>query len=192
MKEFGSEVLVIMNISLTTKERLLLEDQKSHEELCVQKYNNYANLASCQQLKDIFRNNAKIEQEHLNTINQLLSGKVPPLGNQQGGNTASQQQSNPQQMKQQQNQQSQTMQPQFTDNVQMQNGTIASFQANDKYLCTDMLATAKYVSNTYNTAIFEFKDPQVRDVLNHIQKEEQQHGEAIYKYMESKGMYTPQ
>ena len=117
---------------------------------------------------------------------------MPPLGNQQGGNTASQQQSSPQQMKQQQNQQSQTMQPQFTDNVQMQNGTIASFQANDKYLCTDMLATEKYVSNTYNTAIFEFKDPQVRDVLNHIQKEEQQHGEAIYKYMESKGMYTPQ
>ena len=29
----------------------------------------------------------------------------------------------------------------------------------------------KYVSGTYDTAIFEFKDTQVRDVLNHIQKE---------------------
>ncbi|MDD2573267.1 MAG: spore coat protein, partial [Firmicutes bacterium] len=49
-----------------------------------------------------------------------------------------------------------------------------------------------YVSGTYDTAIFEFKDSQVRDVLNHIQKEEQKHGEAIFKYMESKGMYNPQ
>ena len=43
--------------------------------------------------------------------------------------------------------------------------------------------TEKYVSATYDTAIFEFTDPQVRDVLNHIQKEEQQHGEAIFKYI---------
>ena len=34
-------------------------------------------------------------------------------------------------------------------------------------------------------------DPQVRDILNHIQKEEQKHGEAIFKYMESRGMYNP-
>ncbi|HBN95404.1 MAG TPA: spore coat protein, partial [Firmicutes bacterium] len=27
-----------MNITLTQKEKLLLEDQKKHEELCVQKY----------------------------------------------------------------------------------------------------------------------------------------------------------
>ncbi len=50
----------------------------------------------------------------------------------------------------------------------------------------------KYVSSTYDTAIFEFRDPNIRNVLNHIQKEEQQHGEVIYKYMESKGMYNPQ
>ncbi|HHV95305.1 MAG TPA: spore coat protein [Clostridiaceae bacterium] len=191
-----------MNISLTTKERLLLEDQKSHEQICIQKYNNYANLASCPQLKEIFRNNARIEQEHLNTINQLLSGNVPSVSNQQGGSSAgqqqpSQQQMNTQQMSQQQMnqqniQQSWTMQPQSTGNVQTQNNTVVGFQVTDKDLCTDMLMTEKYVSSTYNTAIFEFKDPQVRDVLNHIQKEEQKHGEAIYKYMESKGMYTPQ
>ena len=52
-----------------------------------------------------------------------------------------------------------------------------------------MLMTEKYVSGAYNTAIFEFRDPQVRSILNHIQKEEQQHGEAIFKYMEKKGMY---
>lgn len=163
-----------MNISLNTKERMLLEDAKSHEETCIKKYSNYAKLASDRQLKDLFNNNGKIEQEHLNTINELLSGHVTPINNQQNTNSSNKQQQ---------------QQPQ-SNNSQPQNNT-STFQASDKELCTDLLMTEKYVSSTYNTAIFEFRDTNVRDVLNHIQKEEQKHGEAIFKYMESKGMYTP-
>ena len=59
-------------------------------------------------------------------------------------------------------------------------------------MCSDLLMTEKYVSGTYDTTIFEFRDTNVRDVLNHIQKEEQKHGEAIFQYMESKGMYNVQ
>lgn len=161
-----------MNITLTQKERLLLEDQKSHEEVCIQKYTNYANLASDQQLKDIFNNHAKIEQEHLNTVNQLINGQIPALNNQQGGGNSNQQQLP-------------------STNIQTGN-SVSGYQASDKDLCSDLLMTEKYVSSAYNTAIFEFRDTQVRDVLNHIQKEEQKHGEAIFKYMESKGMYSPQ
>lgn len=181
-----------MNINLTTKERLLLEDQKSHEEICIQKYSSYESLASDQELKNIFKSNGQKEKEHLNTINQLLSGQVPSMNNQQ---QQQQQQMQGQQMKMQQPQgmQSQMMQ----SNQQMQqSGSLKSqigsngFLGSDKDLCTDLLMTEKYVSGAYDTAIFEFKDTQVRDVLNHIQKEEQQHGEAIFKYMENKGMYT--
>jgi spore coat protein CotF len=157
-----------MNINLTAKERTLLEDQKSHEEICVQKYTNYANLTSDRQLKDIFNNHAKIEQQHLDSINQLLNGQIPDVNNQGGGSTGQQQQSQ-----------------------QAQNPNV-NLQTSDKDLCTDILMTEKYVSGTYDTAIFEFRDSQVRDVLNHIQKEEQKHGEAVFKYMESKGMYSPQ
>lgn len=163
-----------MNITLTSKERSLLEDQKSHEEICIQKYSNYANLASNQQLKDIFNNHAMIEQEHLNSINQLLNGQVPALNNQQGGGNTNQQQ-----------------QQQPSNNFQTQSSS-ANYQTSDKDLCTDLLMTEKYVSGAYDTAIFEFKDTPVRDVLNHIQKEEQKHGEAIFKYMESNGMYSAQ
>ena len=59
-------------------------------------------------------------------------------------------------------------------------------------MCSDLLMTEKYVSGSYNTTIFECRDTEVRDVLNHIQKEEQKHGEAIFKYMESKGIYSVQ
>lgn len=159
-----------MKINLTSKERKLLEDQKSHEEICVQKYSNYANMASDAQLKEMFQNHANIEQQHLNTVNQLLSGRVPDMNAQAGGGGANQQ---------------------MPGNLQA-GGSFYANQGTDKDLCNDMLMTEKYVSGTYDTAIFEFKDPQVRDVLNHIQKEEQKHGEAIFKYMESKGMYNPQ
>lgn len=149
-------------MNLSQKERFLLEDQKSHEESCVKKYNEYASRAEDPQLKQLFKTYAQEEQEHLNTINQLLSGQIPNM-NQQG----------------QQNQKQQNQQPSSSINSQA-----------DAMLCTDLLMTEKYVSGTYDTAIFEFRDPQIRDVLNHIQKEEQQHGEGIFKYMESKGMYT--
>ena len=52
--------------------------------------------------------------------------------------------------------------------------------------------TEKYVSDSYNTAIFEFQDTNMRQALNHIQKEEQQHGEGIFNYMKSNDMYNPQ
>ncbi len=164
---------VNMNINLTAKERTLLEDQKSHEEICIQKYSNYANLASDRQLKEIFNNHAKIEQQHLDSINQLLGGQVPNLNSQQGGGGTNRQFQQP-------------------SNVSQAQGSTAGYQTSDKDLCTDILMTEKYVSGTYDTAIFEFRDTQVRDVLNHIQKEEQKHGEAVFKYMESKGMYNPQ
>ncbi|MGI6226890.1 MAG: spore coat protein [Peptococcales bacterium] len=164
-------------MNLSTKERLLLEDQKSHEELCIQKYSNYANMASCQELKDIFNNNALIEQQHLNSINQLLSGQIPDTNSQQGQQQGS---GNQQQQSGGNQQQGQSFMP----NANQQNYTQS-----DKDLCTDMLSTEKYVSGTYDTTIFEFRDPQIRNVLNHIQKEEQQHGEAIFTYMNNNGMY---
>jgi len=153
-----------MEITLSQKERMLLEDQKNHELICIEKYTNYANQAKDIQLKQIFNANAQSERSHLDSINQLLSGKIPQMNHQQNQNS------------------------QHNINNTQASGSSLS----DKDMCTDLLMTEKYVSGAYDTAIFEFKDTGVRDVLNHIQKEEQKHGEAIYKYMESKGMYNVQ
>jgi spore coat protein CotF len=155
-------------MQLSQKERSLLEDQKSHEELCVKKYSNYATQAQDPQLKQLFQNLAQKEQEHLNSINQILGGQVPNI----------------QQQSQQQGQQQQAQQ--FQSPNMGQTGMV---NQQDADLCQDMLSTEKYVSQSYDTAIFEFQDTNIRNVLNHIQKEEQQHGEQIFKYMQSKGMY---
>lgn len=155
-----------MQLNLTQKERMLLEDEKSHEQLCIDKYTNYANETNDAQLKQILLNNAEAEKQHFNTLNQMLNGQIPDLNASQNSN----QQSN--------------------TNIQQQ--PAGMMNVSDQEICKDLLMDEKYVSSTYDTAIFEFRDPNARDVLNHIQKEEQQHGQAIYQYMESKGMYNPQ
>lgn len=155
-------------VNLSQKEKMLLEDQKSHEEICIEKYTNYANQAQDPELKQLLRTYAGEEQQHYDTINQILSGTIPNM-NQQG-----------QGKQQNQNNNSQSM-----NNL----GTTGMDNSNDASICSDLLMTEKYISGAYDTTIFECVDTNLRDVLNHIQKEEQQHGEGIFNYMQSKGMY---
>lgn len=151
-------------MTLTQKETQLLQDLKSQEKLCVDKYNKYAGMACDQQLKQLFTDIAASEQTHYDTLNQMSNGTVPMTS---GGNSKA------------------------------PSGFKASScdEANkeqDRYLCHDLLSTEKYVSSTYNTSVFEFSDDGMRNALNHIQSEEQQHGKALYDYMKANGMYSTQ
>jgi len=159
-------------LQLSQKEKSLLMDQRNHEETCVDKYTKSANQAQDPKLKQLFGAHLAQEQEHLNTINQILGGQVPSVGGQ----------------KQQQ------AQPQMTggNQAQMTSSVQGNYNQEDAKLCKDMLMTEKFVSGAYDTAIFEFRDSNIRQVLNHIQKEEQKHGEEIFQYMQSQGMYQVQ
>lgn len=151
-------------MTLSQKETTLLQDLKSQEQLCVDKYSKYSSDACDGQLKNLFSQIGQTEQQHLSTITQILGGTVPTMG---GGDT-----SQP------------TATPQSTTLCTEQN------KQHDKFLCTDALTTEKHVSSLYDTCIFEFKDVTIRNTLNHIQKEEQEHGDKIYKYMSQNGMYS--
>ena len=83
-------------------------------------------------------------------INQILNGTVPNVNS-----NSSQSQDNSMQSV-----------PNLSTNM------ANNYDENDKMLCQDALSTEKFISSTYNTAIFEFKDKNIRQVLNHIQKEE--------------------
>ncbi|HYE69856.1 MAG TPA: ferritin family protein, partial [Anaerovoracaceae bacterium] len=61
-----------MQGQLSQKERMLLEDLKKEEELCVVKYQSYAQQASDSQLSQLFNQLAGVEQDHYNTVNQIL------------------------------------------------------------------------------------------------------------------------
>ena len=164
---------------LTKKEQLLLEDLKQHEKVCIKKYQDYANQVQDPQLKDLLNNYAQQEQNHLNSINEMLGGRVPSIGQGQQG-----------QQSQQSQQGQQNQQQQFSQTAAGQSGSAAN--QNDAMLLNDLLMTEKNVFSAYDTAIFEFTDPQMRQALNHIQQEEQQHGEGIFNYMSAHGMYNTQ
>lgn len=156
-------------MTLSQKETELLKDLKGQEKLCIDKYTKHASSASDTQLKELFSQIAQTEQQHLDTLTQIEKGSVPQM---QGSS---------------QKQQKFTPTSSFTaaygigDNQEKQN---------DSYLCSDVLATEKHASSLYDTCIFEFKDEQARSALNHIQKEEQEHGKMIFDYMQANGMYS--
>ena len=154
-------------MTLSQKETLLLNDLKSKEQLCIDKYNKYACSACDGELKSLLTRIASVESGHLNTLNSILSGTVPQMSSSGSTPTVS-----------------------GGATYKEQNASNSECFKNDQYLCSDLLSTEKHVSSVYDTCIFEFKDTAIRSILNHIQKEEQEHGEQLYKYMEQNGMYN--
>ncbi len=149
-------------MTLTPKETSLLNDLKSQEQLCVEKYQKYSCEACAPELKNLFNEIATCEQGHLNTVTQMLSGTVPPVKPLTGQNNN------------------------CCGKVNYADARSANI---DKFLLSDMLATEKHVSSAYDTAVFEFTCPDARKMLNRIQAEEQQHGEKIWAYMSANGFY---
>ncbi len=163
-----------MTVQLSQKERTLLQDQVKHEEICIQKYNDYASQAQDPQLKQLFQSYAQEEQQHKDSLNQMLSGSLPQL-------SGSQSQSNQQAF-------SQSMAPLQSNTMEIGQMEAPMSSPRDAEVCKDMLMTEKFISGSYDNTIFQFCDSNVRQVLNHIQKEEQQHGEGISQYMKQRGL----
>ena len=149
-------------MTLTQKEHSLLCDLKTQEQLCIEKYTKYENEACDPQLKSLFSSIKTTEQTHLDTINKIIGGEEVKM-------------------------------PSEAPEAKKWMGNPSSAQSADKnkdaFLCKDALTMEKHVSSLYDTSIFEFTSPTLRDTLNHIQKEEQNHGETLYSYMSANGMY---
>lgn len=155
-----------MQGQLSQKERMLLEDLKKEEDLCVIKYQNYAQQAQDSNLSQLFNKIAGDEQKHYDTVNSLLQGGGQ-MGHMGPGGQMSQIGSGGQ-------------------------ARMNSAGGSDKYMLHDMLSTEKYVSSAYDTSVFESANSNVRQALQQIQQEEQNHGEQLFQYMSSHGMYQTQ
>ena len=151
-------------MTLTQKETTLLNDLSSQEKLCIEKYRKYSEAAHDGALKNLFTTLAAAEQKHLDSINQMLSGTEVAMPSTSPSAT--------------------------TAKLNCPPSTCSEpDKQNDAYLCKDALAMEKHVSSVYNTGIFEFSSPVLRDTLAHIQKEEQNHGEQLYNYLACNNMY---
>ena len=148
---------------LTQKETTLMDDLKSAEKLCIEKYQRYSGEAKDGELKNLLKEIADAETRHLSMLDSITDGTVPAVS--QGGGS---------------------------ENTAFK-GTYSVNETPEKkcdaFLCQDLLSTEKHVSGVYDTCVFEFTDAGIRDVLNHIQKEEQVHGKKLYDYMSVNSMY---
>jgi len=151
-------------MSLTNKEKSLLLDNLNAEYLCVRKYEQYAAMASCPQLKQTFKDLAQKEQQHVDTLTNILTSN--------GASTQS-----------------------IFSTYNTPQGDLSNMQSSlgitDAQLLDDALSTEKHVSSSYNNAVLESVDAQIRKQLQHIQQEEQNHAETLFNEMKSRGFYNP-
>ena len=145
---------------LTEKESALMKDMKNTEQLCAEKYQRHAEDAYDGQLKELFSRLAITERGHYDTLCRMESGNLPAPGNEP---------------------------TEMTFRATYSAAPCKEKEA-DAYLCADLLAAEKHTSHLYDTCIFEFQSEQNRNILSHIQKEEQKHGKQIYDYMKTNHM----
>lgn len=150
---------------LKEKERTVIQDLQTQEKSCIEKYGKYAQQARDPELKNLFRTLQGKEQEHYDSLSQVLSGTVPKVNcNDSDGRT---------------------YQPKATYTSVM----ASEDKMQDAFLATDCIGTEKLVSGEYNSEVFAFEDSDVRKLLADIQVEEQNHAEMLYKYKTANEMF---
>ena len=149
---------------LKEKERAAITDLQTQEKSCVEKYGKYAQEARDPELKKLFQTLQKQEQQHYDSLEQVLSGTVPECNcNDNAGRD---------------------YQPKATYSEM----TNPEDKQHDAFLATDCIGTEKLVSGEYNTDVFVCGESSLRKLLADIQIEEQNHAEMLYKYKGANGM----
>lgn len=143
-------------MKLNPKEQQLVNELKNQEELCVRKYNFYASQAKDPELKSLFKKISGYEQNHYDMLDSLSKGETPVI----------------------------KVRKPLAAKYEPR-GVYSCDPASkefDKFLCTDIIATEKYIATAYNNDLFYFASTDVRNVLNAIMTDEQNHAEMIWKY----------
>ena len=154
----------LSNDSNRKKKQNAIEDLKTQEQACIEKYTKYSNQAKDPVLKELFEEIARDEQKHFDSLDQVIKGKVPSVDcNDSKGKNYN---------------------PAATyDSL----GNSEDKKA-DCYLATDCIGTEKLVSGEYNSDVFVFGNSDIRKLLADIQIEEQNHAEMLWKYKTANGM----
>ena len=64
---------------LTEKETNAIEDLKTQEQACIEKYTKYSNQAKDPVLKELFEEIARDEQKHFDSLDQVIKGRFRQL-----------------------------------------------------------------------------------------------------------------
>jgi len=151
-------------IKLTEKEKYIIEDLKAQEKLCIQKYAFYEHMAFDPELQKLFKDVKTKEEEHLNSLNEVLNGVVADsdVNDYSAKN--------------------------YKPKAAYHETSEQKEKDHDSFLCTDAITMEKYVSSAYNFDLFQFANNKLRQLLADIEVEEQNHAEMFYKYKVANAM----
>ena len=145
-------------MNLTEKEKTTIQDLKTQEQSCVEKYDKYSKQAEDPVLQKLFETIRQDEQKHLDSLTEILQGKTPNLDlDEEKGK-------------------------EYEPTATYSNLTNSEAKKHDCFLATDCIGTEKLVSGEYNTDVFAFGNSAIRKLLADIQIEEQNHAEMLYNY----------
>lgn len=151
-------------MKLQQKEMEAIKDLQTQERSCVEKYKLYATQAKDPELKNLFETLQQKEQQHFDSLGQVLNGDVPSCNcNDNDGKN-------------------------YQPKASYDAASASEDKQADCFLVTDCIGTEKLVSSEYNTNVFKFANDQIRKLLADIQIEEQNHAEMLYKYKLANGM----
>ena len=165
-------------VNLSSKEKFLLEGEKYQQQLAMDKFNDFTLHAKDDNLKTLFSNLSKIEESHLNLIDEMLQGKVPLINNK-------------------------SIHPYYESNTFNSNNYLSvggimltsldnnySYEDGDKIICFDALTTEELLHYTYNISKSEFEKSEFNDIFEFIINEKNENIKYINEYMNKKGMYN--
>lgn len=165
-------------VNLTTKEKFLLEGEKYQQQLAIDKYNDYALQAQDTLLQKLFSNFVKIEEKHLNLIENILQGNIPKVP-------------------------TENFHPYYESNSNMSNDYInignitltalddvTNYNDGDKIICFDALTTEELLHSTYSASSLEFEKTKLESILKYIIEEKSENIKYLNDYMIKKGMYN--
>ncbi len=149
---------------LTEKETAAIKDLQTQEQTCIDKYGKYSHEAKDTVLKDLFKELQQKEQQHYDSLGQMLGGTIPSCNcNDSDGKN-------------------------YNPTATYDRMSDTPDKKADCFLATDCIATEKLVSSEYNSDVFRFGNSEARKFLADIQIEEQNHAEMLYKYKTVNGM----
>ena len=149
---------------LSEKETAAIEDLRTQEQSCINKYAMYQKEAKDPVLRELFQKLEKDERKHYDSLTQVLEGRVPSCDctDSKGRD--------------------------YNPKATYDQMTNSEDKKHDCFLATDCIGTEKLVSGEYNTDVFVFGDSSIRKLLADIQIEEQNHAEMLWKYKTVNGM----
>ena len=174
-------------MQLTTKEKTLISDTLSAEEICNQKYKYYAANANDQEVRQLFSNLVQQEDQHVQMLTDALNGNFDVEAAQQRSSSFRQKS---QKRKSDPKMTSKSADMEIANNAMSAKDTKDVEGLDDRQILQDALMTVKHLSGNYDISVLEAANHEVFQTLEQIQQDKHLHKQEIFQLMNQKGWYS--